>query len=237
MELYLNDYAWEADTKGNETCYLLKSPANEVIMYFTLKCGNLFDRAIDSEILSNDVNSLLEQLQKMDVQHWNDHDYYNLLTLFHEKSDLMHAVEMDRRNDPNGNATHVLTTYPAVELMHFCINDNGRAYWKQLSEKYPYLNNYMMGHTLFWLYVAPMIGRVRQVIGCQYVYTHVADTTLHGGLVQYYEERLHFRQDYSLCVNKPQYDFGCVFMCQEIVTLLEHQHSFVAQLNADSVLV
>lgn len=56
---YLQRLAWDEDNEGKTAFYLIKSPDDEVAMFFSLKCGALFDpleeAAIErrAEILKN----------------------------------------------------------------------------------------------------------------------------------------------------------------------------------------
>ena len=40
---YLKNYGWEEDASGKTAFYLIKSPENEIVAFFSLKCGNVFE--------------------------------------------------------------------------------------------------------------------------------------------------------------------------------------------------
>ena len=39
----LRYYAWEEDSSGATTYYIIKNTAGEILLYFSLKCGSVFD--------------------------------------------------------------------------------------------------------------------------------------------------------------------------------------------------
>ena len=188
----LKYYAWTDDSTGDVAYYVIKTSENRLLMYFSLKCGALFDG--------------------LDGDPWE-----------------LKAARLDRESTENGSISRVSKTYPAVELVHFCINDDGRSYWKSIQEKYGI--NQSMSVVLFWLFVVPAINSVRATVGCRYVYTYVADATTENRLVWFYQNRLRFEVPDKLGVNKPVYDFMCTFMCQEIQSLLEYRMDFFEQFN------
>ena len=40
---YLQHLAWDEDTEGKTAYYLIKDPDNEIALFFSLKCGALFN--------------------------------------------------------------------------------------------------------------------------------------------------------------------------------------------------
>lgn len=40
---YLRDVGWSEDTRGSTAYYVVKNPQNRVLLFFSLKCGTLFD--------------------------------------------------------------------------------------------------------------------------------------------------------------------------------------------------
>ncbi len=58
---YLNQYAWEEDEKGITAYYLVKDPNNQILMFFSLKCGSLFNILLDEMALQQKINLLLKK--------------------------------------------------------------------------------------------------------------------------------------------------------------------------------
>ena len=88
-----------------------------------------------------------------------------------------------------------MKTYPAIEVVEFCANENGRSAWKHLGI------NRKMGECVFWHCIVPKLIKVQEVIGCQYVYLFAADSSLDGDLANYYKVALHFEQSATLGAN------------------------------------
>lgn len=63
---YLQKYGWKDDTSGVTAFYLIKSPDNEIIMFFSLKCGVVF-KTLDIEKIqqrTKTVNELIKFLRE-----------------------------------------------------------------------------------------------------------------------------------------------------------------------------
>lgn len=76
----------------------------------------------------------------------------------------MNLLNGDREREGNKQIIRVGHTYPSIELVHFCVNDNARAFWKECSL------GHAMGEVLFWEFVVPIIYKTQKQIGCQYVF-------------------------------------------------------------------
>lgn len=110
----------------------------------------------------------------------------------------------------------------------YIANENGRAAWKSLGIQRK------MGECVFWHCIVPKLKKVQDEVGCQYVYLFAADSSLDGDLANYYKVALHFEQSATLGANKPQYDFQCFFLCQELNKLLKHREAFYEYFNPDN---
>ncbi len=44
---YLKQYGLQEDAEGNTAFYIVRTKRNEVLMFFSLKCGELFDPLFD----------------------------------------------------------------------------------------------------------------------------------------------------------------------------------------------
>lgn len=251
LAAYLRYRGWTEDTTGATTFYVIKDQQNKILLYFSLKCGSLFDPL--------NVDELMEQVERykktLEAIHNRRRgtaqdeelalveqlvmDYGMSLgqlewTLRNEMQDLKQKLveaERDRYGDPNRMISQVVRTYPAVELVHFCINDDARDTWNKLKRKYKFTRS--MGEVLFWRFVAPIIANVNNVLGCQYVYLFAADDSRNRSLVNYYQVALNFSQPGDIGTSKPRYDFTCEFMCQEIGELRSFRDYYFENFNPD----
>jgi hypothetical protein len=76
------------------------------------------------------------------------------------------------------------------------------------------------GALVFWYFVVPIVQRIREHVGCRYLFLFAADLTKNEKLVKYYADQLNFQIPENLATAKPIYDFSCKFMCQDINGLL-----------------
>lgn len=248
LEAYLQLLGWKEDSEGATTFYVIKNQNNKILMFFSLKCGALFD-PLNGDELEEQINkyradlelirrrnrgklpdeelALAEQLR---IEYGTSH-YYNLEDVLVEKVQHKANLIWDRKQDilgePNPKIERVVRTYPAVELVHFCVNDDARSFWKRCKF------NRAMGEVLFWRFVAPIISDIRKTLGCQYVYLFAADDSNDGSLLNYYEVSLNFQQRDDIGANKPRYDFTCEFMCQSIQEMRDYRYDYFENFNPD----
>lgn len=248
LEAYLQLLGWKEDSEGATTFYVIKNQSNKILMFFSLKCGALFDPLNSDELeeqirkyradleiirrrnrskLQDEELALAEQLR---IEYGTSH-YYSLEDILVEKvqhkADLIRERKMDILGEPNPKIARVVRTYPAVELVHFCVNDDARSFWNRCKF------NRSMGEVLFWRFVAPIISDIRKTLGCQYVYLFAADDSSDGSLLNYYEVSLNFQQRDDIGANKPRYDFTCEFMCQNIQEMRDYRYDYFENFNPD----
>ena len=136
-------------------------------------------------------------------------------------------VNFDKEKEVNKQIIRVNCTYPGIELMHFCTNDNAKDFWHKCSIKRP------MGEVLFWKFIVPIVFKVQNQIGCQYIFLFASDTSQDETLINYYNISLKFEQPDNIGTSKPRYDFCCKFMCQEISKLKENHQEYFNNFNPD----
>lgn len=244
LEDYLHNRAWEEDRRGENAVYLVKyreegSGREEAVMYFSIKCGGLFC-VLDEELLENKVQKreVLEELRARLSSAMGAGRARKLLetveaSLGGERflqnaaasEKLLTALREDRSKDSNEQLNRVSNTYPAVELVHFCVNDKFRRKWGGLGMPR------LLGEVMFWCFVVPHMVRIREYVGCRYAYLFAADTSPDGRLVTYYEQALQFKKSEELGAAKPVYDFCCEFMCQDLNDIMERREKFFHQFN------
>lgn len=245
---YLQHLAWDEDIECNTAYYLIKSPDNEIAMFFSLKCGALFD-PLDENIIeqrAKRAQELLQIVQGINKEGKERELAIQILEYFrsgqnisveqmkqHIKMNAQQAQEMldqlnyDKSHKENEQIIRVGHTYPGIELVHFCTNDLMKEKWKALNLNHP------MGEVMFWRYIAPIIYEIQEYIGCQYVFLFAADASEDGVLINYYNVALKFEQPTDVGTNKPRYDLCCEFMCQEISKLKKNRQEYFNNFNPD----
>jgi len=240
VQIIKTDYAFNKDQEGKAAYYVVKTPAGKLLLYFSLKCGELFEK-LDMEKMQmalrikNSVYKIqnrdsfpVEEVEAAETfLHENIEEIKSILPDIESYLDKKDDFKADVNIELNTEMQRVLRTYPAIEVVEFCANENGRDAWRQLGI------NRKMGECVFWHCIVPKLMKVQDEIGCQYVYLFAADTSLDGDLANYYKVALHFEQSATLGANKPQYDFQCFFLCQEMNKLIQGQNEFYEYFNPD----
>lgn len=201
--------AWQEDLRGYPVYYVVKDPNGQIVMYFSLKCGVLFDR--------DSLKSLMEKKERYDTlinsmgyASFTEEMRKELLELYHEVQEYEFLQE-DMRFDTNKSMIRVVESYPAVELVHWCLNDHAREEWRSSG-----MGSRTMGETLFWCFIVPKVLEIANLVGCQYLYTFVADGSSDSILLRYFDVMLHFMTSDHLGTAKPAFDFMCPMMYQRI---------------------
>ncbi len=84
---------------------------------------------------------------------------------------------------------------------------------------------------MFWNFIAPIIYKTQEIVGCQYVYLFAADISEDENLINYYNVSLKFELPQEVGTTKPAYDFCCTFMCQKINELRKHRKAYFDNFN------
>ena len=214
--------AWTSDLNGTIAYYLIRNPEGRIVLYFSLKCGMLFDPDYAQAYL----DAFRDQLEQDEAaKRWVrlvDGDESEA-AYFHNQSlrmgrvrfdDFVESVRIksDKKLEPNKKIIRTRTAIPAIELVEFCANDATRDCWAG----YGFPKDRKMGETLFWWFVVPKMMEINALIGCKYVYLFAADKNVSGSLSNYYRDRLHFTNMTHLGTVKPSYDLHCFFMGRQL---------------------
>lgn len=219
---YFRNSAMDDDMKEVSACYLVSYPDDSPALYFTLKCGSLFDMNYNKEVFEQKIKDIEDQ-----VADENDIDYEELLRMKIDVFTKRTGLEQDAGLGQKIN--YVENTYPGIEVVQFCTNDTIR-----LQEKWKQYNmGHSMGEVMFWRYIVSCILNAVRVVGCQYVYLFAADSSKEEALINYYSDRLKFVISEDLGTNKPSYDWSCRFMCQTIDGLKDKQKDYFSNFNRD----
>ncbi len=245
---YLQNWAWDEDTEGKTIYYLIKSPDNEIALFFSLKCGALFD-PLDEKIIEQRVKRLQELLHAVQGINKNGKEKElaiqilenfrsgqdipieqiktNIKANAQQAQDFWKSLNYDKEHERNEQIIRVGHTYPGIEIVHFCSNDLMKDKWKSFNINHP------IGEVMFWKYIAPIIYKIQKHVGCQYAYLFAADTSKDGNLINYYDVALKFKRPTDVGTNKPSYDLCCEFMCQEVNDLRRNRQEYFDNFNPD----
>lgn len=245
---YLRKKGLAEDKAGETAYYVIKNEKNDIMMFFSMKCGALFDPLLDEDVVQKDFQRLITLLQAIKNANGSEteigeadeifnkyqvddrisvKDYEMILEKAAGKNNYLKALSRDRVEEDNKKIFRVLSTHPAIELVHFCTNDNVKGEW----------NTYDLGHTmgevLYWKFIAPKFFQIQEAVGCEYAFLFAADLSEDGSLVNYYDVTLKFHKSLEVGTNKPFYDFCCDFMCQKVNDMKERYQYFFEHFNLD----
>lgn len=238
---------FEKDLSGATTYYLVKAPSGELLLYFSLKCGELF---VGLDFKKMDLARNTRDALNMLDRDPNSPEYINALAFlqknineikaawqnvdaFLDDVDALIAKKesylLEIQKEINADMQQVWRTYPAVEIVEFCANENAREVWR----KFNLPDSKKMGECAFWNFIVPKLQQVQELVGCQYVYLFAADSSADEFLINYYKSKLHFEQPLTINANKPRYDFQCTFLCRELNALIKEKDNFFSNFNPE----
>lgn len=239
LEETLKFEAWQEDLEGVPAAYyVVKAPSGRIALYFSLKCGTLCDPTYAAKLTQsyNNVQQVLEELGQIGTRD-EAFEYLEevrtsgmfpmpmsrreLMDHFREVKQDKQWLKKEKKAEPSDKIVRVDMAFPAVELVHFCVNDRVRDEWKKLGL------GHAMGETLFWQFVLPKMLEISTLAGCEYAYLFAADSSRDSTLIKYYEKVLHFECSTTLGGIKPQYDFLCTFMCKRLRRLSTNRKMYV----------
>lgn len=238
----MKNEAFEEDESNSTAYYVVKHYDGQILFFFSLKCGLLFDHFIHPELLDqlqrlakeltdiSDDKSLTPQ-QKRDITDVMEKIRSNkgivkedIHKLHLQKIDILEELEKEFNTD----IARVGKTFSGIELVHFCSNTDTDELWESFG--FPQLR----GTIIFWYFIVPKVMEALKYVGCQYLFLFAADKSKDEKLVRYYENQLNFIKPDELATAKPFYDFTCKFMCHETSTLEQERKDFLANFNPSS---
>lgn len=235
----LKNEAYGEDESKSVAYYVVKHPNGQILFFFSLKCGLLFDHFIRPELLDqlqklakglSDISDdkTLTPEQRRDITDVMEKIRANkgvtkedIHKLRQQKLDILEELEKEF----NADIARVGKTFSGIELVHFCSNSDTDDSWENFG--LPQLR----GTIIFWYFVVPMVMEALKYVGCQYMFLFAADKSKEEKLVRYYEDQLNFKRPDELATAKPFYDFTCKFMCHEISSLEKEREEFFANFN------
>lgn len=125
------------------------------------------------------------------------------------------------------DADKVGATFSGIEIVQFCSNEDCLDYWKN------YGINQKLGVVVFWQFIVPIIIKIKEWIGCEYLFLFAADDSEDENLVNYYKSWLKFESSNERSAATPVYDLTCKFLYQETCSLEEKRDAFFKNFNPD----
>lgn len=232
--------AFEEDELGIVAFYVIKNKDGKIVFYFSLKCGQLYDKLYEKDHVHL-IQNLLEYFDQIEQEETTSESDLDLIEEIREsvrsrkgilKSDLNKIQKKDNKAVKDlekaftGNMQRVGQTFAGIEIVQFCLNDK---YSKDL-KKLDFFPSF--GAIVFWHFLVPKVLEVRKYIGCHYLFLFAADTSEDESLIRYYKT-LRFTDAGEHGAVIPLYDWTCRFMYQEISSLEEGQRSFFNDFNRD----
>lgn len=236
----LQNEAFDDDVNHRIAYYVVKGANNEILFYFSLKCGLLYDEFLEGDRLK-DMKAFYDhifQMSKDPSLKGTDKDAINAILEKArtkkglKKVEVARALHLSLDSDEiakifGEKGKNVGTTFAGVEIVHFCINEAYREIWESFGIQQT------LGTVFFWKFIVPKVLDLMEIAGCEYLFLFAADLSEDADLVNYYIDKLGFVDAGEHCAAQPMYDFACRFLCQETSTLPERREEFFAHFNSD----
>lgn len=242
LEHTLKNEAYEEDESGNIAYYLIKDKEENILFYFSIKCGILYDMFGEEEKLRK-ISKLFHFLVELEKDPSSTKEDKETIASILEsirtrkglvKKDLSkishikkNQIIEDLAKESEDHLKRVGKTFAGVEIVHFCANDAYRPLWGKLNIKQK------MGTVIFWHFLIPKICELRKIVGCEYLFLFAADLTPDELLVNYYKANLGFRDSNEYGTAIPLYDYACKFMYQELKDIEDRRNNFYLEFNPD----
>lgn len=232
--LHQNAMAEDKDNKG--AYYLVKSNDKEVLFYFSLRCGLLYEDVLSSNLVEickayvEEIPKTEELKKKIDFYQTDnslsDEELRSKLTKIYNKlKKQKKAKRADDKIKETAQKRLVLDTIPAIELEYFCKNEDYKGFDKDL------FKSHTLGEIIFWFKIFPIIECITQMVGCKYIYLFAADENENMNLTNYYKTKLKFDDQTEWGVNKPVNSNSCRFLCLDISTARDYRNELTDKFN------
>ena len=243
VERLLNE-AYSEDEEDKIAYYLVKDKEGHILFYFSLKCGQLYDKHLDFDLfklLGELYDGLLKMKSEPDISQEDSIAIDKVLEEIRSrkgvlKEDLKKITKKNQSIDDfekvfKDDADKVGATFSGIEIVQFCSNEDSLGYW----EKYGV--NQKLGVVVFWQFIVPIIIKIKELIGCEYLFLFAADDSEDENLVNYYKSWLKFESSDERSAATPVYDLTCKFLYQETCSLKEKRDTFFKNFNPDEDVV
>lgn len=239
VERLLNE-AYSEDEGDKIAYYLVKDKEGHILFYFSLKCGQLYDKHLDFDLfklLGELYDGLLKMKSEPDITPEDSLAIDKILEEIRSrkgvlKEDLKKITKKNRSIEDfekvfKDDADKVGATFSGIEIVQFCSNEDCLDCWKN------YGINQKLGVVVFWQFIVPIIIKIKEWIGCEYLFLFAADDSEDENLVNYYKSWLKFESSNERSAATPVYDLTCKFLYQETCSLEEKRDAFFKNFNPD----
>ena len=218
----LQNEAFADDQANRIAYYVVKDGDDNILFFFSLKCGLLYDEFIEGDRLKEMQSFYAHILQLCKDETLSEEDRLAANSLLEQvrtkkgvkKEDVARALHMPVDSDEftkifGKNLKNVGKTFPGLEIVHFCANDEYRHVWTDLQIPMK------LGSYIFSRFLVPIVQDLTKLVGCEYLFLFAADLTEDEELIKYYQT-LGFKLADEHCAAIPIYDFTCKFMSQKV---------------------
>lgn len=239
VDRLLNE-AYSEDENDKIAYYLVKDKEGHILFYFSLKCGQLYDKHLDFDLfrlLGELYDGLLKMKSEPDISQEDSVAIDKILEeIRSRKGVLMEDLKKITKKNKSiedfekvfkDESDKVGATFSGIEIVQFCLNENCLDYWEN------YSINQKLGVVVFWQFIVPIIIKIKEWIGCEYLFLFAADDSEDENLVNYYKSWLKFESSDERSAATPVYDLTCKFLYQETSSLEEKREAFFYDFNPD----
>lgn len=235
----LKNQAFTEDEENSIAYYLVKDENGDILFYFSLKCGSLYDNYFNTEVfnlLKKLYSDLLERERAILQKDDEDIDVINeLLEKLRSRKGIA-KVDLERikrktkgtedfENILSEDMDKVGATFAGIELVHFCSNTD--KVWKCPD------SHQKIGAIVFWYFIVPKVLAVMKLVGCEFLFLFAADFTEDEELVNYYKTAMSFSEPQGKKTLMPLYDLSCKLLYQETSELERKRADFFNNFNPD----
>jgi len=229
----LQGEAYSDDENNRLAYYVIKDTEDNIMLFFSLKCGLLYDEFLEGDRLK-EMKACYDRILTLSKDPSLSEENKSTVSAILEsirskkgikKEDVARVLHISGTDDELGqifakNLKNVGVTFPGVEIVHICANDACRDLWtkNQLPQK--------MATVFFWYFIVPKVQELMKIAGCEYLFLFAADLTEDETLIAYYAENMGFELADEHCAAIPMYDFTCQFMSQKTCELASKRQVF-----------
>lgn len=236
----LKNQAFTEDEHNSIAYYLVKDEHDNILFYFSLKCGSLYDNYFNTEVINllKTLYSDLLERERAILQQQDDEDIDIINELLEKlrsrkgiaKEDLERIKRKTKGSKEfedflSDDMDKVGSTFAGIELVHFCSNTN--SVWKCPD------SHQKIGSIVFWYFIVPIVLDAMKLVGCEYLFLFAADFTEDEELVNYYKTAMSFSEPKGKKTLMPLYDLSCKLLYQETSELENKRVEFFNNFNPD----
>lgn len=238
LSLTIQNEAFNDDEMGRSAFYLVKDNKDNILLYFSLKCGVLYDYLINTDTYKKLVELYQELVELERDASLSEDDKKTVLSILEgirsrkgvvkaeikKLAKLRKPIEEFEAFIQDEGTDKVGQTFAGIELVQFCANEGMSQIWAsyQMPQK--------LGVIAFWQFIVPNILEAMKYVGCEYLFLFAADQSDDENLVNYYKH-LGFHEPDGVNTSMPLYDISCKMLCYEVSRLQADRNEFFTHFN------